>query len=466
MIKHFFIFTFICVLVGCQSAHLDIFPELDDKQLISQKLTPAQMSDDIDALINGAIERHPDLSEYADIDNLLNYATQLKSQVNKPLSRTEFFKVIGQLNHQFKDGHSFLIWPYQEYQLAKEKGNKPFPFDVALTNTQQLVLAKDYQYQTTTLAAGEVITAINGVPVPKLMETLQQYTGGETKRLRQHIVARRLPSMLWAVNGWQNTFTMQTEQQTVHIDNAQQWQSSVPNEKDFYWKKISDNTAYMYLAHFDVKPSTFEEFVDTSFAEIKSQSLTNLIIDVRNNPGGNTDTVTYLSRYLAHKPFRLVHSVHEKLNQDNRGWFNYKGNIGEVIQTNWSDWEEPISADTAFKGKTYLLTGPISYSAAIVFATTLQDNQFATLIGQATGGYANQTAQGNLFNLPHSQLRAYIATRLLVRPSGDLTRHHVTPDHLVRITSQAIQEGRDSAIEKALHLIRTNGNDQVTGKQK
>ena len=103
----------------------------------------------------------------------------------------------------------------------------------------------------------------------------------------------------------------------------------------------------------------------------------------------------------------------------------------------------------------YLLTGSISYSAAIVFAMTLKDNGFATLVGQPTQGFANQSGQGNLFNLPHSELRAYITTRLLVRPSGELTQQGVQPHYEVGSGNSITQSMDDKTIAATLELIRT-----------
>jgi len=102
------------------------------------------------------------------------------------------------------------------------------------------------------------------------------------------------------------------------------------------------------------------------------------------------------------------------------------------------------------------LISPITYSSGIVFATTLKDNGFAILIGQQTGGNANQTAQGNLFNLPNSQLRAYIITRMLVRPSGTTTSGGVKPDHEIIPTASTVSTENDEEVVKAIELIGSN----------
>ncbi len=451
---------FISFLSACQASHLEIFPDLEDPSLVEQKLPIAAMSQDIDALVEGALQRHPNLSLYAQEQAIRDYAEELKKQLTQPMNRVEFFRVIGKLSHVFNDGHAFLLWPYQEFNALRDAGKKPFPFQIKISAQGQMLLAKTYKHDSATLPAGAQISSVNGIPAATLIAQMQEYVGGETELLRTQIIAERFPIMLWAVYGFLDQFELEIDTQQVAITGEQEWHSQQPEREAHYYAKLNATTGYLYLSHFDIDPDDFEGFVDKTFAQIKSDGVHSLVIDVRDNPGGNTDTVTYLSRYLANKPFRLVASVQEKLNQDNRGWFDYKGEVGEITFKEWDDWEQPIDSNNRFTGETYLLIGPITYSAAIVFATTLQDSGFATLIGVPTGGYANQSAQGNLFNLPNSQLRAYITTRLLVRPSGDSRQGHVIPDHLAQPTADSIAQGHDVAIEKALSLANNETEGQ------
>lgn len=447
------------VLTACNSPHLDIMPKLKDPSIIDRKLTVEQMHQDIDYLIDGALDFHPELSAYADVDALKHAAQEVKQQITEPMHRTIFYRHVGKLNHLFNDGHSFLIWPYHEWNNLKEEDALIFPFEVIINNNRDIVLKNSYKSNELTLTAGSMITKVNGIPSTELISTLGQYVGGETEKLREQVTARRFRLGLWAVYGFVNNFEIELTQEnitsSITISPSQGWQQkdAVTTNIPYYYEVIQPNIGYLYLDHFDIEPDEFENFIDLTFAKIKQENISSLIIDIRNNPGGNTDTVTYLSRHLANKPFRLVSSVREKLNQYNRGLLNYKGEVGDIINKEWTDWEKPISNGNQFGGETYLLTGAISYSAAIVLATTLKDNQFATLVGETTGGFANQTAQGNLFNLPNSQLRAYIATRTLVRPSGDLTRQGVVPHYFAYNSLDDIKTKKDAAIEKALDLI-------------
>lgn len=454
-----------CVLAslsGCSNSHLDIFPDLEDDSLISEKISPELLKQDIQAFYDGALLRHPHLYRYADRIEIEQKVSKLQSHITEPMTRLEFYKIVGRLSHAFGDGHAFLLWPYPEYQQAQSDGGKPFPFAVNITQNGDVFTKYDYQNGASNkLSAGTQILTINGKPVSELINHMQKYTGGESKYLREQIVAARFERMLWSVYGYINTFSLdllaEGESKSMSITLEQQWEKAdrkVDSNKDFYFKALNSNTGLLHIGHFDIEPDWFEGFIDETFADIKQRKITSLIIDVRENTGGNTDTAQYLATYLASNPFQLISSLEEKLNPENRGFMNYKGDIGDIINTPWKEWVDPQDEAKRFNGNTYLLLGPITYSAGIVFATTLKDNNMATLIGQAPEGNANQTAQGNLFNLPHSQLRAYVTTRMLVRPNGDNTVGKVTPDIEVIPTKESLANHVDIVLNTTLDLIK------------
>lgn len=457
-------------LCACSSPHLDIFPELSDPALVNRKIPVTQLREDVDAFVNGIKFRHPNYGQYADSAAIDAKINELKQKITEPMTRVEFFRVVGQLSHLFNDGHSFLIWPYQEFSALQESGNKPFPFAIRIS-AEKVYLKHSYQSGEQVLPRGTKIESVNDIPISKIFETAQMYVGGETKTLRKFVVASRFAQTLWSVYGFASEFDLVVKtngkEKKLRILNTQNWQligeRDSNQQSDFYFKVIktkarSHKVGYLYVGSFDIDMDWFTDFIDTTFEEIKQQQINALIIDIRENSGGNTDAPAYLSQYIANQPFRMVSALTEKLNTENRGWFNYKGEVGEVIEEEWTDWLSPKSEAIKFSGDTYLLISPLSYSSAIVFSTTLKDNQFATLVGQETGGFANQTAQGNLFNLPNSALRAYVPTRLLVRPNADQTVTGVKPDVMITPTSQNIADGIDTELQATLAIIESKLN--------
>ncbi|MEW9797337.1 S41 family peptidase [Alteromonas sp. CYL-A6] len=443
------------LITGCTSKHLEIFPDLSNPGLTDQKIAPEKLYDDIDAFIAGVTERHPAYSRYADISQIHQQAARIKAGLIRPLTRVEFFREVGTLSHYFNDGHTFLLWPYQEYQALKEEGALMFPF--ALDVFPSGIFVKyDYHANGQTLRKGTRLLRINDVNVETIFSHAQQFVGGETELLRKHVVAARFPMMLWAVYGFVDRFDLDVQtsdnihQISIRPDDNWQPASQPDIGSDFAYRVLSKDTGYLKVATFDVSPDWFEDFVDATFLQIRQQGIKTLIIDIRENGGGNTDTASYLARHLADQPFRMISSLRERLNTDNRGLFNYRGEVGDMLQEEWGEWLDPVDDSRRFSGNAYVLISPLTYSSAIVFATAVKDNAMATLVGRQTGGYANQTAQGNLFNLPHSELRAYVATRLLVRPDGSTEVSGVKPDIRVTITSEQISAGTDADIQAAV----------------
>ncbi|GAA0374993.1 hypothetical protein GCM10009092_44040 [Bowmanella denitrificans] len=449
------------LLSGCSGAHLDIFPKLDNPALMHAKIAPELLRQDLDAFVAGVRERHPDFSGYADEAALSQMLEKLKNSITKPMTRVEFFRYVGQLSHAFGDGHSFLIWPYQELNALKEQGETPFPFAVKLTSSGVFV-PQSYVSGEQQLPVGSQILRINGVATSDIFANAQRYVGGETAGLRGAFVAERFSHLLWAVYGFISQFDIellyQGQMQTLHIDSRQSWQRAAslferPGD-DLAYQRLAGNVGYLKVDSFDVDPEEFSDQLETIFSQIVQQRPSALIIDIRNNTGGNTDTATELARYIANKPFRLVSSMTEKLNKDNRGLFGYKGQPGEMQTKALHDYVEPMGKHKGFNGDVVVLIGPVTYSAAIVFATTVQDNGFGLLAGQPTGGFANQSAQGNLFNLPHSQLRAYVATRLLVRPNGNADVTAVIPDLVVDEAFEDLHSAVDTLLQRVLQRFK------------
>ncbi len=452
----------ILLISGCSQSHLEIFPQLEDPSLMDRQLTVEQMHSDVDALVEGVLLRHPDIGTYADPIDLDQAVAETKAQIETPMTRVQFYRVIGQLSHYFNDGHVFLLWPYPEMLRAEEAGAHLLPFEVVMTKDEAVLLKYDYVTESQLLKAGSRIVALNGMPIEEIMQHLQRFVGGESEYLRKQIVVKRFSRTLSAAMGWEDDFVVElsVEEQplVVNVHASQNWSSVITdNPEDYYFSELQPGVGMFYLGHFDIDPGEFERFVDQSFELIKKSQIRTLIIDIRDNPGGNTDTVTYLARHLASKPFRLVSSVREKINPDNKGWLHFTADVGDIVSSEWNDWESPVKEDKLFAGDTYVLIGPASYSAAIVFATTMKDHQFATLVGEATEGFANQTAQGNLFNLPHSQLRAYVATRSLVRPNGEVARMGVQPHYEIFNQREDVKQGRDASVafilDRAIDLV-------------
>jgi C-terminal processing protease CtpA/Prc len=128
----------------------------------------------------------------------------------------------------------------------------------------------------------------------------------------------------------------------------------------------------------------------------------------------------------------------------------YTGQVGTM-----AIWPEPLPAahkrsEPFFEGAVCLLTGPRTFSAAVVLADTVKAYHLATIVGEPTGGRPNMYSAQYEYELPHSRLYAAISAAYTVRASGDeRDRSTVVPDIDVSTTAPDIRNGRDPVLERA-----------------
>lgn len=159
----------------------------------------------------------------------------------------------------------------------------------------------------------------------------------------------------------------------------------------------------------------------------KVRNLPYLIIDVRNNEGGNSGNGRELARYFIHED--QPHCVDNKI-------------ISPV--------------DDAYQGKVVLLTSPMTFSAAESFVIDMKESGNIILIGEPTAGDTGnrpktfKTSSGICFRIPTAPPS--------VSPKGfPLEGIGVAPDYLVSQTVSDFINDKDTQLEFAKqYLIATN----------
>jgi hypothetical protein len=212
--------------------------------------------------------------------------------------------------------------------------------------------------------------------------------------------------------------------------------------------------------------SSFKKSVDAMFRQVAVDKPRVLIIDVRENGGGEDSIATELFRHFTKKPFRLSRDARDsgkKIIRIPFRWMGlpllvaegrqyYLGEEGSISPP--KEW--PIRtwtrAEPFFEGPVCVLTGPHTYSAAAEFADAAKAFGLATLVGEETGGQPNSFGNNFTFPLQRSGLVVEMATSRAVRASGDVADFTpVIPDIVVRTTAADIQKFFDPVLERAVN---------------
>ncbi|MGZ3956887.1 MAG: S41 family peptidase, partial [Flavisolibacter sp.] len=109
-----------------------------------------------------------------------------------------------------------------------------------------------------------------------------------------------------------------------------------------------------------------------------------------------------------------------------------------------------------FNGEVYLLTGGNTFSAATLFAKTLQGEKHVTIVGEETGGgaYGNTAWLIPEVTLPHTKVRFRLPLFRLVIDRNAEKGRGVMPGVPSLPTVRDVRSNTDFKMEKVRELIR------------
>ena len=201
------------------------------------------------------------------------------------------------------------------------------------------------------------------------------------------------------------------------------------------------------MSSFENNPG-FTGFLKQSFQKIRTAGAQWLIVDIRENWGGNSALGDALLQYLTDKPFRQYSRIRLKVSPQIRP--RYPGLIPEGVPDGGvHDFDVPLIRPRAeplrFTGPLFLLVGPRVFSAGTAFASTVKDLGLGTLVGEETGGAASCFGDLYPFDLPNSGLVANCSHKWFFRPSGASDGRGVIPD-IATSASRAPEAAKKAAI--------------------
>ena len=429
---------------------------------LATTFTPQQLQEDVAHLIYNLEQRHIDFYQRANRDSVLHMRERVMAQLDRPMNRTEFFRVVGQLNPYFRDAHCLVFPLIEEADEQKENGQPPFPFHVVIDETGALRPERTYERASDGAQINKTwrIESINGIAADEILNTIERYSHGETKLLRRYMTTLLFADWLFTLYGWAGAFEIIFDKADAPLRTqpGDSWKSLENNIVQYSRLEVLENEiGYLRLGSFDVDEheDAYETFVEQAFDSLRNQNIHKLIIDVRGNTGGQSDAGALVLQYLTDRKLSQVSTAYDRIHEGNAGWLNYRGKPGIVKELDLSedDLIKPIDSGKRFDGKTVVLFDEMTYSAGIIFITIVQDHKLARTIGRPTGGFANQTGNIEAFRLPHTQLLVYAPARKFVRPNGNASVHVVTPDVVVARPDTTIEA--DHVLLQALEELRS-----------
>lgn len=389
--------------------------------------------------------------------------------------------------------HLRVEWPAFMHQAFQGDKVKLIPFRYRIVNGESWVTGNQSGHSA--LLPGRQITAINGQSMTTFNESMRKLVAADSPYLENAIIEMQLPWLIWLAHGDMTSLTVtvqrpdgQSQQITINGLTRDEYSSAAEsagtsNQLQLDWmarsyKRINGAMGYIRPgpffepeAEYAYDNEAFTAFINEAFDHMLRHRVDSIIIDLRNNPGGDSSFSDLMVAWFADRTFRFNADfsirVSEETTASNRARLQQSGGDESSISAQFDrafsqlkngdvynhdlPYSEPRK-DRRFDGKVYVLINRHSYSNATNVAALVQDHGFGTLIGEETADLASTHGAMETFKLRHTDLTVGYPKALITRPNGNTAARGVIPDH--PIETPIIESLNDPVLHAAIDWVK------------
>ena len=351
------------------------------------------------------------------------------------------------------NGHTGFDWQNQQI-LPELLSYSFFPFQVEKRNEKFFMTDSSRSG----VWAAYPIQYINDVPVAHIFSEIEQYVGG-LDDFKNSYLKQIFPIFLFLNQKVKAPYNVDGKTiQAISIEKFQENISSSLPLEDYSYKEVSNKTGILSYNSCN-NQEAFDTFLKKTFLTIANENVTKLIVDIRENTGGDSSLNDRLLSYITTKAYRqssgrfwkVSPQVKEYIKKDKDSlWYGYFGRDFvsnylktpdfEIIKEMDFELKRPVLRENFFKGEVCLLTGPQTFSSANFLADAIKTYDICPIIGLPTGEYTNDFGEQLTFKMPNSGSYFFVSSTFDIGADADLNKMKpVIPDYIGNENEDALQ---------------------------
>jgi hypothetical protein len=395
-----------------------VLTKFDPSLPLDHVLTQREAARDLEYFYNHLKTRHPvwlDGPEQLVLAVEDQYQTEI-DQLGEQVTVLELWQASGRIAAQLGDGHTWVTWndPQNPLYIDSFKQLDDYGAPLAINDVPIGEIMNKFlsMIPVEWLPYAEAIFFNNVI----ISESLLTYSGVDTS------------------DGVDMTFKTDESEQTLHYVFVpyQRVEKYANSAEDDHWVSYvidQEKDVGIFTLQNCVNNEEYRLTLDAFFSEVFTNNITNVIVDLRGNGGGNSSVANEFLTYIDVDAYKMWDS------DVRNGWYLQK-NRDHVI-------ENPRKAET-FNGNLFVLTDTFTYSSAMNFAMLVGDNDLGTLVGEPSGNIPGSYGDLLSFQMPNSDLVIRTSYKKWYRIDSTKADEPLMPDILVPA---------EEALDKVLELI-------------
>ena len=371
----------------------------------------------------------------------LNWDSLYQSFIPKVMATSttlEYYQVLQNFYQYLRDGHTGINLPFSFF---KNK-NAIVPLEVRWIENKAIVIENTSTIkEEQVIKPGMELVAFNGIELKKyIQQNISPYLHFST--LQDSIDRIYRYELFPGTAGKEVNLTFKTPSgatltQTLKYKSVEKYWDRFPLVS---FKVLKGNIGYLQINSFNEE--RLVKLFDSLYAYIAPTKA--LIIDVRNNGGGNGNNGFEILGCLTDKPFYQGKTALRHYRPVGRAW-------GEVENTSVDTYDWKPYKKTTYTAPVVVLTSAATYSAAEDFTSVYKSMKRGVVIGEPTGG---STGQPVMFSLPGGGMGRVCAKRDYFYDGTEFVGVGIQPDIVVHPTVKGVAAGKDEVLEAAVQYIQ------------